>query len=249
MQPNVLAIRIQPDEGISLKFDSKVPGPTVRTAPVTMEFRYATSFGAEPPEAYERLLLETMLGDSTLFARRDEVETAWAWLDPLLNAWARRSARRRSCIRRNVGPGGGRRLSSATGASGGGRERDIDRIDARTSASTSTPSRRVSSELWRGQKDGEDAVTRAALWNVVAHTSTSESHADRQRNARPRQRVGAAAHDRRPLESGRRGRAVVVDQRELPPDRRRQTGLFRGDQPSSPAATASIACRRSSMRC
>jgi glucose-6-phosphate 1-dehydrogenase len=86
-QPNVLAIRIQPDEGISLKFDSKVPGPVVRTAPVTMEFRYATSFGAEPPEAYERLLLETMLGDSTLFARRDEVETAWAWLDPLMRAW------------------------------------------------------------------------------------------------------------------------------------------------------------------
>ena len=87
VQPNVLAIRIQPDEGISLKFDSKVPGPTVRSAPVTMEFRYATSFGAEPPEAYERLLLETMLGDSTLFARRDEVEAAWAWLDPLLGAW------------------------------------------------------------------------------------------------------------------------------------------------------------------
>ena len=85
---NVLAIRIQPDEGISLKFDSKVPGPTVRTAPVTMEFRYATSFGAEPPEAYERLLLDTMLGDSTLFARRDEVETAWSWLDPLLKGWA-----------------------------------------------------------------------------------------------------------------------------------------------------------------
>ena len=89
MQPNVLAIRIQPDEGISLKFDSKVPGPAVRTAPVTMEFRYATSFGAEPPEAYERLLLETMLGDATLFARRDEIETAWAWLDPLLQRWAR----------------------------------------------------------------------------------------------------------------------------------------------------------------
>lgn len=88
MHANVLAIRIQPDEGIALKFDSKLPGPTVRTAPVTMEFRYATSFGAEPPEAYERLLLETMLGDSTLFARRDEVETAWAWLDPLLKSWA-----------------------------------------------------------------------------------------------------------------------------------------------------------------
>ena len=88
MQANVLAIRIQPDEGISLKFDSKIPGPAIRTAPVTMEFRYATSFGAEPPEAYERLLLETMLGDATLFARRDEIETAWAWLDPLLKRWA-----------------------------------------------------------------------------------------------------------------------------------------------------------------
>ena len=88
MNANVLAIRIQPDEGISLKFDSKLPGPTVRTAPVSMEFRYATSFGAEPPEAYERLLLETMQGDATLFARRDEIETAWAWLDPLLEAWA-----------------------------------------------------------------------------------------------------------------------------------------------------------------
>ncbi|HUP61685.1 MAG TPA: glucose-6-phosphate dehydrogenase [Thermoanaerobaculia bacterium] len=88
-QSNVLAIRIQPDEGISLKFDSKLPGPTVRTAPVAMEFRYATSFGAEPPEAYERLLLETMLGDATLFARRDEIETAWAWLDPLLVRWAK----------------------------------------------------------------------------------------------------------------------------------------------------------------
>jgi glucose-6-phosphate 1-dehydrogenase len=85
--PNILAIRIQPDEGISLKFDSKVPGPSVKTAPVSMEFRYATSFGAEPPEAYERLLLDTMLGDSTLFARRDEVETAWEWIDPLLKCW------------------------------------------------------------------------------------------------------------------------------------------------------------------
>ena len=91
-EPNVLAIRIQPDEGISLRFQSKVPGASVRTAPVTMEFRYATSFGAEPPEAYERLLLDTMLGDSTLFARRDEVETAWSWLDPLLTAWQKSDA-------------------------------------------------------------------------------------------------------------------------------------------------------------
>ncbi len=86
-RPNILAIRIQPDEGISLRFDSKVPGPTMRTHPVTMEFRYATSFGADPPEAYERLLLDAMTGDATLFARRDEVEAAWSWLDPLLERW------------------------------------------------------------------------------------------------------------------------------------------------------------------
>jgi len=86
-QPNVLAIRIQPDEGISLHFDSKVPGPTIRTTRVTMDFCYSTSFHVEPPEAYERLLLETMEGDATLFARRDEIETSWAWLDPLLQRW------------------------------------------------------------------------------------------------------------------------------------------------------------------
>jgi len=87
VRPNVLNLRIQPDEGIALKFESKVPGPTLKASPVTMEFNYAETFGAEPPEAYERLLLDTMFGDGTLFARRDEVETAWAWLDPLLEAW------------------------------------------------------------------------------------------------------------------------------------------------------------------
>lgn len=88
MRPNILAIRIQPDEGISLRFESKIPGPSMKSHPVTMEFRHATSFGAEPPEAYERLLLDTMAGDATLFARRDEVEWAWWWLDPLLESWA-----------------------------------------------------------------------------------------------------------------------------------------------------------------
>jgi glucose-6-phosphate 1-dehydrogenase len=86
-EPNVLAIRIQPDEGISLKFFSKVPGPTMDVLPVTMEFRYGTSFGAEPPEAYERLILDCMLGDGTLFTRGDEVEASWAWIDRIENAW------------------------------------------------------------------------------------------------------------------------------------------------------------------
>jgi glucose-6-phosphate 1-dehydrogenase len=86
--PNVLSIRIQPDEGISLKFFSKVPGPTMDVLPVPMEFRYGTSFGAEPPEAYERLLLDCLLGDGTLFTRGDEVEASWSWIDRIERAWA-----------------------------------------------------------------------------------------------------------------------------------------------------------------
>ncbi len=86
--PNVLAMRIQPDEGISLQFEAKVPGPTARHRPVAMDFRYGTAFATAPAEAYQRLLLDVMLGDSTLFARRDEVEAAWTLVAPILNTWA-----------------------------------------------------------------------------------------------------------------------------------------------------------------
>ena len=86
--PDVLTIRIQPDEGIALQFDAKVPGPQMRQRPVLMDFRYGTSFGVAPAEAYQRLLLDVMLGDSTLFARRDEVEAAWRIVDPILETWA-----------------------------------------------------------------------------------------------------------------------------------------------------------------
>ncbi len=86
-EPNTLAIRIQPDEGIALKFDSKVPGTNPRLQPVTMEFRYGTSFGQAPPEAYERLLLDAILGDSTLFIRRDEVASSWEYVDRLQAVW------------------------------------------------------------------------------------------------------------------------------------------------------------------
>ncbi|MGZ3422730.1 MAG: glucose-6-phosphate dehydrogenase [Polyangiales bacterium] len=87
VEPDVLSIRIQPDEGIALRFMSKVPGPTTTLRPVTMDFRYGTSFGDAGPEAYERLILDAMLGDATLFARSDEVSAAWAWCTPLLEAW------------------------------------------------------------------------------------------------------------------------------------------------------------------
>ena len=87
IEPNVLAIKIQPDEGITLKFGSKVPGHQ-QIRPVTMDFRYGTSFGVASPEAYERLLLDCMLGDSTLFTRRDEVEASWALITPIHQGWA-----------------------------------------------------------------------------------------------------------------------------------------------------------------
>ncbi len=85
--PNVLAIRIQPDEGVSLRFGAKVPGNTLDIQPVNMEFRYGTSFGTEPPEAYERLLLDCMLGDQALFTRGDEVEASWRWVGKIHQQW------------------------------------------------------------------------------------------------------------------------------------------------------------------
>ncbi len=87
MEPNVLALRIQPDEGIFIKFGTKVPGPDVQIRTVSMDFHYGLAFGAEPPEAYERLLLDAMLGDSTLFTRRDGVETAWELITPIIEGW------------------------------------------------------------------------------------------------------------------------------------------------------------------
>lgn len=87
--PNILTLRIQPDEGITLTFDAKKPGSATRIKPVSMDFAYEGSFERSTPEAYERLILDAMLGDSTLFIRRDEVEGSWAWIDRLLEGWNR----------------------------------------------------------------------------------------------------------------------------------------------------------------
>ncbi len=86
--PNVLLLHIQPDEGISLMFDAKVPGMSMRTQAVKMDFRYGHAFARPSPEAYERLLLDALTGDSTLFTRHDEVEAAWAFVTSVLDGWA-----------------------------------------------------------------------------------------------------------------------------------------------------------------
>jgi glucose-6-phosphate 1-dehydrogenase len=86
IKPNVSTIRIQPNEGISLQFGTKVPGPTTNVSQVDMHFSYAEAFGKSSTNGYERLLLDAMLGNATLFAHRDGVEATWALFTALLEA-------------------------------------------------------------------------------------------------------------------------------------------------------------------
>jgi glucose-6-phosphate 1-dehydrogenase len=85
---NLLIVNVQPDEGISVRFEAKLPGSRLQLAPVMMNFRYGSAFGMPVPEAYETLLLDAMLGDPTLFARHDFVETSWGLITPIHEAWA-----------------------------------------------------------------------------------------------------------------------------------------------------------------
>lgn len=89
LEPNILALGIQPDEGITLRFAVKVPGPTMQLRSVNMAFTYGNAFNVRSPDAYERLLLDAMLGDGTLFTRRDEVEAAWDVVTQVMRGWAR----------------------------------------------------------------------------------------------------------------------------------------------------------------
>ena len=87
--PNVLTFRIQPQEGITMSFNSKAPGSTTQMRTVNMDFSYGSAFGEDLPEAYERLLLDAMLGDSTLYMRKDEVDSAWGFVTDILRGWER----------------------------------------------------------------------------------------------------------------------------------------------------------------
>jgi glucose-6-phosphate 1-dehydrogenase len=87
VQPNQLILTVQPNEGVSLSLGAKIPGTRMRIRPVNMEFLYGTSFLSQSPEAYERLIMDAMRGDATLFTRNDEVEAQWRIIDPILEAW------------------------------------------------------------------------------------------------------------------------------------------------------------------
>jgi glucose-6-phosphate 1-dehydrogenase len=91
--PNDLAIRVQPDEGISLRLNGKVPGGAMNIKSVALDFFYATTFHTEPPEAYERLIYDAIIGDQTLFIRGDEAEAAWSVIDPIEEGWKQSKTR------------------------------------------------------------------------------------------------------------------------------------------------------------
>jgi glucose-6-phosphate 1-dehydrogenase len=88
--PNLLILRIQPEEGISLKFNSKRPGAGMTLRPVSMDFNYGSSFGERSPSAYETLLLDAIVGDATLYTRQDMVEASWSVVQPILDYWSTR---------------------------------------------------------------------------------------------------------------------------------------------------------------
>jgi glucose-6-phosphate 1-dehydrogenase len=88
VKPNVLVLTVQPNEGVSLSIGAKIPGTRMAIRTVNMEFLYGTAFLSESPEAYERLIIDAMRGDATLFTRNDEVEAQWNICDPILQAWS-----------------------------------------------------------------------------------------------------------------------------------------------------------------
>jgi glucose-6-phosphate 1-dehydrogenase len=87
VRPNVLVLTIQPNEGVAMSLAAKIPGTRMRIRPVNMEFLYGTSFLSQSPEAYERLILDVMRGDATLFTRNDEAEEQWRICDPIVQTW------------------------------------------------------------------------------------------------------------------------------------------------------------------
>ena len=115
-EANLLAMRIQPDEGIMLRFGAKVPGLGIDVRNVTMDFTYGSAFQIDSPDAYETLILDALLGDASLFTRADEVEEAWSIVDPIIDAWADDAGARLPELRgRHLGPRGGRRPARPRG--------------------------------------------------------------------------------------------------------------------------------------
>ena len=205
VRPNVLSIRIQPDEGISLNFGSKLPGQAMEVAPVSMEFRYGSSFGVEPPEAYERLILDCLLGDGTLFTRADEVEASWTWISQIHQHWhakarAGRGGRGRAAADLRRRAAGAPRRATAhrrrRARTGGGPERGIGvRLSSSSRAARRSPSRSTASRRsWR----------RCGRRRAAARTAASAADRARRAVEPGRSRRAASIHCR--------GSSALVDE-------------------------------------
>ena len=171
IDPNALVIRIQPDEGVALRMSSKMPGSSLRIEPVKMDFHYGTSFGKATPEAYERLLLDAMSGDATLFARRDEVEEAWKFVDAIRAEWEK-NARRSCALRsRHLGPHRSRRTNQTLRRN----------LEAPVNATEQAPIEagfpveigRIDKELGKLWEEVGDTKTRASLVNLAIFTENA----------------------------------------------------------------------------
>ena len=151
--PNLLILRIQPEEGISLKFLSKQPGAGMKLRPVSMDFNYGSSFGERSPSAYETLLLDAMIGDATLYTRQDMVEASWTAVQPILDVLGHAEIRFPELCRRHLGAGGSpTKCWPATATHGG--VHDADRNDVKPDQIL-----KELAELWTDMgkpEDGED---------------------------------------------------------------------------------------------
>ena len=169
VQPNLLIMTMQPNEGVSLSLGAKIPGTRMRIRPVNMEFLYGTAFLSQSPEAYERLIMDAMRGDATLFTRDDEVEAQWRICDPILQAWATRG-RPAADLPGRLGRAGGGESAARRRASLAGDLGAMVDAGAVWSEQDTTPGaiEEALRELLREQEARDAAYAPARVLNLVA---------------------------------------------------------------------------------
>ena len=253
VQPNQLILTVQPNEGVSLSLGAKIPGSRMRIRPVNMEFLYGSAFMSQSPEAYERLILDAMRGDATLFTRNDEVLAQWSIIDPILRGVARDRRRRRAAdVRSRARPGPPRPTRCSARTTGGSSRSHADMSEDVWSARDTTPSAIEAAlrELLgkRYQEDRTFVPARVMNLVVIVDRGFRGRGGEPARARRPLPPVAAA--DRR----GRRGPHRSSTPSRPSPPRTRCTSP--GTSPSGASAwrstsgrSTSTASTRSSTRC
>ena len=228
VQANQLVLTMQPNEGVSLSLGAKIPGTRMRIRPVNMEFLYGTAFLSQSPEAYERLILDAMRGDATLFTRDDEVEAQWRIIDPILESWSKGDPAARGVRGRDGGPERGGAACSSRATSGGrseardGRRRHLERAGHDAG----------------GDRGGDPPAAPGAV--RARHLLRARARAQPGRSGRPR----VARRDPQPARAGRPLPPVAPDPvrgRVRPDDDRRDGGDHDRGRPTRRASRSSSA--------